>query len=146
MLVLGPRIKSDKDHQVEVENFGVMGYNMSDDRFQVDSREGTWMNRKLPIEIKETSLAEFCRKNYIQKLSFFGSVLRDDFGPRSDIDVLVEFQSGHIPGLFHLAGMEEELSELFKRKADLRTAEDLSPYFRQSVLNEAEVGYERYEG
>ena len=100
------------------------------------------MNRKLPIDIKEEALAEFFRKNYINKLSFFGSVLRDDFSPQSDIDVLVEFQPGHIPGLFGLAGMEEELSLILKRKADLRTKEDLSPYFRQNVMKEAEIGYE----
>jgi len=78
------------------------------------------------------------------RLAIFGSALRDDFGPDSDIDLLVEFESERIPGLLGIAGMEIELSELFTgRKVDLRTAEDLSPYFRQGVLDRAEVQYAR---
>ena len=99
------------------------------------------IDKHLPIEIKPEVITEFCRKNHIKKLSFFGSVLREDFGPESDVDILVEFQPDHIPGLLHLAGMEEELSILLNRKADIRTIEDLSPYFRQDVVREAEVGY-----
>jgi uncharacterized protein len=68
-------------------------------------------------------------------------VLRDDFKPDSDIDVLVEFEPEHIPGLIRLSGLENELSGMLKRKVDLRTPEDLSPYFREEVLNSAEVGY-----
>lgn len=97
--------------------------------------------RHLPIEIKPEILTEFCRKNNIKKLSFFRSVLREDFGPESDVDILVEFQPDHIPGLFRLAGMEAELSALLNRKVDIRTIEDLSPYFRQDVVREAELGY-----
>jgi hypothetical protein len=75
-------------------------------------------------------------------LAFFGSVLRPDFRPDSDVDVLVEFEPAGLPGLFGMARMERELSEILGgRKVDLRTAEDLSPYFRQSVLKEAEVRY-----
>ena len=75
-------------------------------------------------------------------MAFFGSVLRADFGPESDIDVLVEFEPAHVPGLFGIARMERELSTLFGgRKVDLRTAEDLSRYFREDVLKEAEVQY-----
>ncbi len=96
--------------------------------------------KHLPIEIKPEVITEFCRKNHIKKLSFFGSVLREDFGPESDIDILVEFQPDHVPGLLHLAGMEEELSAILNRKADIRTVEDLSPYFRQDVIREAVVG------
>ena len=99
------------------------------------------IDKHLPIDLKPEILTEFCRKNHIKKLSFFGSVLRDDFGPQSDVDILVEFQPDHVPGLLNLAGMEEELSDLLKRKADIRTVEDLSPYFRQNVINSAEVGY-----
>jgi predicted nucleotidyltransferase len=99
------------------------------------------IRKHLPIEIKPEILTEFCRKNHIKKLSFFGSVLREDFGPESDVDILVEFEPDHIPGLFHLAGMEAELSALLNRKADMRTIEDLSPYFRQDVVREAEVCY-----
>lgn len=75
-------------------------------------------------------------------MAFFGSVLRADFGPESDIDVLVEFEPTHVPGLFGIARMERELSTLFGgRKVDLRTPEDLSRYFREDVLKEAEVQY-----
>ena len=74
----------------------------------------------------------------------FGSALRDDFTPDSDVDVLVEFEPDHVPGLLGVAGLELELSRLFAgRKVDLRTPEDLSRYFRQSVLDTAEVQYER---
>lgn len=93
----------------------------------------------LPID----ALAEFCRTNHIVRLSLFGSVLRDDFGPNSDVDVLVEFEEGYTPGFFGLARMEEELSELFGRKADLRTPRDLSRYFREEVVGSAAVQYAR---
>jgi hypothetical protein len=86
-------------------------------------------------------LAEFCRRNHIRRLSLFGSVLRDDFRPDSDIDFLIEFEPGHTPGLFGIAGMEIELSEMIGRKVDLRTAQDLSRYFRDEVVREAELQY-----
>ncbi len=93
------------------------------------------------IEMLREKLAEFCRKNHIRRLSIFGSILRDDFGPESDVDFLVEFEPGRTPGLFGIAGMEIELSAMIGRKADLRTAGDLSRYFRDEVLGEAEVQY-----
>ena len=84
----------------------------------------------------------FCRRHHIRKLALFGSVLRDDFRPDSDIDVLVEFESSHVPGLIRLAGMELELSNLLGgRSVDLNTPLCLSPYFRDEVLAEAEVLY-----
>lgn len=87
-------------------------------------------------------IAQFCQRHHVRRLSLFGSVLRTDFGPRSDIDVLVEFESGHVPGFFGLFDMEEELSRLFGgRKVDLRTPQDLSRYFRNEVLAAAEVQY-----
>ena len=90
----------------------------------------------------EEKIAEFCRKNHICKLSLFGSVLREDFGPESDVDVLVEFEPGHTPGFFRLFDMEEELSSLLGgRKVDLRTPEDLSRYFRDEVLAQSRVQY-----
>jgi predicted nucleotidyltransferase len=92
------------------------------------------------IEIPRDKIAEFCRRNHIRKLAFFGSVLGDDFTPESDVDVLVEFEPGHTPGLAFFA-MQRELSEILGRKTDLNTAMDLSPYFRQEVLDEAEVLY-----
>jgi len=88
------------------------------------------------------NIARFCQKNQIRRLALFGSVLREDFRPESDIDVLVDFEPAHVPGLFGIARMERELSAIFgERKVDLRTAEDLSRYFRQDVLKEAEVQY-----
>jgi len=85
-------------------------------------------------------IARFCRAHHIQQLALFGSVLREDFHPDSDVDVLVEFEPGHIPGLAFFA-MQEELSHLFGRRVDLNTLDDISPYFRDAVLREARVEY-----
>lgn len=93
------------------------------------------------LAIPKDQVAEFCKKNHIRKLSIFGSVLRDDFTPASDVDVLVEFDPLRIPGLIRLAGMEIELSEIIGRKVDLRTAQDLSRHFRQEVVESAELQY-----
>jgi uncharacterized protein len=96
----------------------------------------------LDIQVPNTELAAFCRRHHIRRLAFFGSVLRDDFGPDSDVDVLVEFEPGSAPGLLGLARIERELTTLLDgRKVDLRTPEDLSRSFRQTVLGEAEVQY-----
>ncbi len=93
-------------------------------------------------EIPQKLIEDFCRKHHIRKLSIFGSDLRGDFGPGSDIDFLVEFDPAHIPGLIEFAGMEIELSELLGgQKVDLRTSQELSRYFRDEVLAEAEVKY-----
>ena len=92
------------------------------------------------IPLDQTRIAEFCRKRHIRRLALFGSVLRDDFGPDSDVDVLVEFEPGHVPDLEFFA-MEIELSELLGRKVDLNTSGFLSPRFRSQVLTEAEVQY-----
>ena len=98
------------------------------------------MNTKARISISKEQIVQFCHRHHIRKLSLFGSVLRDDFRPDSDIDVLVEFEPDHIPGLMRFAGMEIELSELLGgRKVDLNTPKFLSPYFRDDVLAEAEV-------
>jgi uncharacterized protein len=100
------------------------------------------MRKNQNLKVTSDGIADFCRRHHIRKLSFFGSVLRDDFRPDSDVDVLVEFEAGHVPGLFRLAGMERELSSLLGgRKVDLRTPQDLSPYFRDEVLVSAEVQY-----
>ncbi len=94
------------------------------------------------IHIPQDRIAEFCRRHGIRKLSLFGSVLRDDFRPDSDIDVLVEFENSRAPGLLGIARMERELSRVLGgRKVDLRTPQDLSRYFRQDVLAQAEVQY-----
>ena len=95
---------------------------------------------KPSIPIPRERLIEFCKRHHIRKLSLFGSILRDDFRPTSDIDVLVEFEAGHIPGLAFF-GMEVELSEILGRKVDLLTPNFLSRYFRNEVLAKAQVQY-----
>ncbi len=92
------------------------------------------------VVIDREQLAAFCRKHRIRKLAFFGSVLRDDFRPDSDVDVLVEFEPGHRVGLSFFA-MQDELSQLLGRSVDLHTAGFLSRYFRDEVLQEAQVQY-----
>lgn len=99
------------------------------------------MVKRAQFKIPKKKIEEFCKKHHIRKLSLFGSVLRDDFRSDSDVDVLVEFDPNHIPGLIRLAGMEFELSEILGRTVDIRTAQDLSRYFRQEVLHSAEVQY-----
>jgi uncharacterized protein len=94
----------------------------------------------LKIDVPKEAIAAFCRRHRIRKLAFFGSVLRDDFTPESDVDVLVEFEPGHTPGLEFFA-MQRELSSILDRKVDMNTAQGLSPYFRQEVLDGAEVLY-----
>jgi len=99
------------------------------------------MKRKLSVDIPEEKIKAFCQKHRISKLSVFGSALSDDFGSDSDIDILVEFYPDHAPGLIRLAGMEIELSDILGRRVDLRTPQDLSRYFRQEVIESAEVQY-----
>jgi len=94
------------------------------------------------IEIHRDRIADFCRRHHIRKLSLFGSVLRDDFRPESDIDVLVEFEPQARVGMIRLAGLEIELSDLLGRKVDLNTPGFLSRYYRDRVLAEAQVQYD----
>ena len=96
------------------------------------------MNRN--IFIPRDKIADFCRRHYIRRLAIFGSALREDFAPDSDVDVLVEFIKGQEPGLAFF-DMEVELSELLGRKVDLNTPNFLSRYFRDTVVREAEVQY-----
>ena len=93
------------------------------------------------VAIDRDAVAAFCRRHHIRKLALFGSVLRDDFRPDSDVDVLVEFEPGHVPGLAFFA-MQRELSALLGRTVDLNTPECLSRYYRDEVLAEAEVLYD----
>jgi predicted nucleotidyltransferase len=93
------------------------------------------------LDVPPETLAAFCQRHHIRKLAIFGSALRDDFRPESDVDVLVEFDPHHIPGYIRLAGMELELSQILGRKADLNTPNMLSRYFRDQVLAQAEVQY-----
>ncbi len=100
------------------------------------------MREKNPMELPKEKIASFCMKHHIRKLSLFGSVLRSDFGPSSDIDILVEFEAGKGPSFFRLFDMEEELSTMLGgRKVDIRTLKDLSRYFRDRVLDTAVVQY-----
>lgn len=93
------------------------------------------------IDIPSEAIAAFCGRHHIRRLGLFGSVLRDDFTPDSDLDVLVEFEEGHTPGLAFF-GMQEELSDLLGRQVDLNTPGFLSRYFRDEVLREVVVAYE----
>ena len=93
------------------------------------------------LRIDQARLEEFCRRNQIHRLSLFGSVLREDFGPESDVDVLVEFAPGAKVGLLRMAALESELSQIVGRKVDMRTAAALSRYFRDEVVSTAEVQY-----
>lgn len=96
---------------------------------------------KLTDYISKVEVERFCRKNHITRMSLFGSALRDELQPDSDIDILVEFDPNHIPGLMDLAGMEIELSEIIGRKVDMRTPGELSRYFRSEVMEKARVEY-----
>ena len=93
------------------------------------------------LAVDSDRIEQFCRRNHIRRLSLFGSVLRSDFSAESDVDVLVEFEAGRVPGLFGIARLERELGEMFGLPVDLRTPEDLSRYFRQDVLKSAQVQY-----
>jgi predicted nucleotidyltransferase len=93
------------------------------------------------IDVPIAAIAAFCRRNHIRRLALFGSVLRDDFGPDSDVDILVEFEPGTRVGL-RFFGMEQELSDLLGRKVDLNTPGFLSEYYRDEVLAEAEALYD----
>lgn len=98
------------------------------------------MNKNLVIA--EDEIPRLCSRFHISRFAIFGSALRDDFGPDSDVDVLVDFVPDHTPGFFGLFDIEQELSTIFGgRKVEVRTAQDLSPRFRQRVLDTAEVKY-----
>ena len=94
------------------------------------------------MAVPKRRIAQFCRRNHIRRLALFGSVLRPDFGPDSDVDVLVEFEPGTRVGLLRLAGMEIELGELLGRKVDLNTPGFLGRHVRDRVLAEAEIQYD----
>ena len=100
------------------------------------------MSKILTVTIPQDTITNFCQRNHIRQLALFGSVLRPDFQPDSDVDVLVEFEPGHIPGLAFFA-MQDELSQILGRTVDLNTLQFISPEFRQHVQTEAEVIYEQ---
>lgn len=99
---------------------------------------------KLPhvVQIPPATIAEFCKRHHIRKLSLFGSVLNEHFHAESDIDVLVEFEPGYTPG-FEFFAMQEELSQIYGRSVELHTPNFLSPIFRASVLAKAQAQYEQ---
>ena len=97
------------------------------------------LRQRFPVPSEKVE--EFCRRHKIRRLSLFGSVLRDDFGPDSDVDVLVDYEAGAQVSLFDLVRQEKELSALVGRKVDLRTPEELSRFFRNDVIREAALQY-----
>lgn len=94
------------------------------------------------IPLPKEAIVRFCNRHHIQRLALFGSVLRDDFSPESDVDVLVQFEPGKAPG-WEFFRMQDELADLLGRRVDLNTPGFLSPYFREQVLLAAETVYER---
>ena len=94
------------------------------------------------ISISKDKIADFCKQNQVRRLSLFGSILREDFGPDSDIDILVEFEPGTRMGLIRLSGLEIELGKIIGREVDLNTPGLLSKYFRDQILAEADVQYD----
>src|SRR5690606_14383474 len=143
---LGPEIRA-----VGVERLGLFGSFVrgratqdSDVDILVEFAQARIHSMNKQISISREALAAFCRERGIRRLAVVGSALRNDVRPDSDIDLLVESGPDRVPGLFAIARMERELSGLLSgRKVDLRTRQDLSRYFRQRVIEEAEVQYER---
>lgn len=97
--------------------------------------------RQLPLTIPTDKIEAFCRRHHIRQLALFGSVLRDDFGPDSDVDVLVEFEPDAKIGLLAFARTQRDMSELFQRSVDLVTRDGLKPLIKQTVLADAEIIY-----
>jgi len=97
--------------------------------------------KKRNIDMPEEKIAEFCKRHHIRRLALFGSALREDFTPDSDVDVLVEFEPGTRVGMIRLAGIELELSRILSRKVDMNTPGFISKYYREEVLAEAEDQY-----
>ncbi|MFI5334822.1 MAG: nucleotidyltransferase family protein [Chlamydiales bacterium] len=96
---------------------------------------------KLPISMNKRKITDFCKKYHIAYLALFGSILTPRFSHTSDVDVLVKFEKKHTPTLFDLVDIESELSAIVGRNVDLKTPNDLSPYFREDVLSHAKVIY-----
>ena len=94
-----------------------------------------------PIAIPEEKIADLCRRYRVRKIQLFGSVLREDFGPESDVDVLVEFEPDAQIGFIALSRMQREMSEIFQRPVDLVPRDGLKPRIREAVLSSAEVIY-----
>src|SRR5690348_11529653 len=98
---------------------------------------------KFPLHINKKTIKSFCKKHHVAFLALFGSILTSQFSQSSDVDVLVKFEKRHIPNFFDLIDMESELTSIFGRQVDLKTPNDLSPYFRDEVLSQAKIIYDR---
>jgi hypothetical protein len=132
LLGIGGRAASPRKHLLCTGTIGIQGSSYIGRRMSMS---------RAKIEIPKEKLAEFCHRHHIRKLSLFGSVLTESFTPESDVDVLVEFEPERTPGMLRMAGLELELSELLGRKVDLRTAAELSRYFREEVVCSGEIQY-----
>lgn len=99
------------------------------------------MNRRPYIEFSRDGLAELCRKHHIKRLAFFGSVLRDDFGPDSDVDLLYEFEEGHTPG-WGIVDVIDDFAAFFGRPVDMISFKYINPRLRARILADAQVQYE----
>lgn len=118
---------------------GVVERILAEAKFHQPETLTLWQER---FPVSATTLQSLCARYHIQKLSLFGSVLRSNFRPDSDIDILVEFQPDHPPGFFAIARLERELSRLLgKRKVEIRTPKELSRYFREEVMKNLETLY-----
>ena len=116
------------------------GEEMKRGRLTAGARGGGGTSLRLPIS--RDKIAAFCEKNEIQKFSLFGSVLRDDFGPESDVDVLAEFKPGVRFGLFELMDMQDELSAIVGRRAEIFEFRSLRPWMQEEVAGTMELFYE----
>ncbi len=99
--------------------------------------------RKNSLSINKKRIVVFCQKNHVASLALFGSILTPHFSSKSDVDILVKFDKKYTPSLFDMVDMEEELSMIVGRKVDLKTAEDLSHYFRDEVVAKAKILYDK---
>lgn len=112
---------------------------LAEARFHQPATFAFWQER---FPVSAATLQSLCTRYHIKKLSLFGSVLRQDFGPDSDIDILVEFETGHPPGFFAVARLEREFAQLLgKRKVDIKTPKEISRYFREEVMQNSEILY-----
>ena len=98
---------------------------------------------KIPLRINKRKISFFCKKHHVAFLALFGSILTSHFSSSSDVDILVKFERNHIPNLFDLVDMESELSSILGRQVDLKTPNELSPYFREEVISKALTIYDR---
>lgn len=98
---------------------------------------------KIPLRIDKKKIGLFCRKHHVVFLALFGSILTSHFSSSSDVDILVKFERNHIPNLLDLVDIESELSSILGRQVDLKTPNELSPYFREEVISKAMTIYDR---